>query len=623
MQPRIGTLRRLAVGRVIGAAIACLTSTLPVGAKSAFPPVSQIPPINGLEGVSQLLSPAEQEKLDIRAVWLDGYKLFHIATPAPSESKGKQSQSVSISSQRRVQDIQNQLYRIVRKDFGDFDPNKLQVDYKILNELPVIYAQYSGNHRGIKEEVKIMTVTHLDVKLSRGGLEERAEELSDIIKDALVKAKKERTRTYLIQRGFIAGGIIAGTMFLSWGITQWQGALKKRRQRTIEAIEAEMEAQAAATEEQTPTDSSHPLEGEAADAAFFPSTSLDSVKQKLSRQQWFTFNDLQRRILQILQVVVWGGNMATILRLFPYTRWLQPLLFSLPLRIAMVILVTYLLIRLLEAIIDRLFSVLEPPEMVDERTSQRIALRISTFSQVFKSIAAVLGVSVAALVTLSIIGINLAPLLAGAGIAGLALSLGSQNIIKDTINGFFILLEDQYAVGDVVIIQQMCGFVERMNLRITQLRGMDGSVITIPNGSIAIVENLSKEWSRVDLSVEVGFETNVDHALAVVTEVTKYLFYDRTWRPLMLEAPQVLGVDQIAHTGMVIRIWIKTQPMQQWSVARELRRRLKNRFDREGIPIGIPQQSLWFKNGLDLTKMNYHGNGDRLSPPTTSSSSGD
>jgi small conductance mechanosensitive channel len=223
-------------------------------------------------------------------------------------------------------------------------------------------------------------------------------------------------------------------------------------------------------------------------------------------------------------------------------------------------------------------------------------------------------------VTLAIIGINLTPLLAGAGIAGLALSLGAQNAIKDTINGFFILLEDQYAVGDVVIIQQMCGFVERMNLRITQLRGMDGSVITIPNGAIAIVENLSKEWSRVDLSVEVGFETNVDHALAVVNQVSEYLYYDRNWRPLMLESPQVLGVDQISHSGIIIRIWIKTQPMQQWSVARELRRRLKNRFDREGIRIGIPQQSLWFENGLDLTRMKHNGNGsDRLTPPSTSS----
>jgi small conductance mechanosensitive channel len=613
MKPRIKRLRRWIIWGIIGAAIAFLTSTFPVGAKSAFPTFSQIPPIAGLEGVSQILSPAQQEKLDIRAVWLDGYKLFHIATPAATEDNTQQSKSVSISSQRRVRDIQRQLYNVVR---SDFDPDTLHVTYKSLNDLPVIYAQYGEKLR----EVDIMTVTHLDTKLSRGDITTRATELSNIIEEALIRAKKQRRPEFLAKQTVIALGLIAATVLLSWAIAKWQRALKRRRQRTIESIEAEREAEAAAAAEQTSSDSSQSLEGEAADAAVFPSTSLDSVKQQLSRQQWFTFNEIQRRLLQILQLIVWGANLATILRLFPYTRWLQPILFSLPLRIGCVILVTYLVIRLLEAIIDRLFSALEPPELVDERTSQRIALRISTFSQVFKSVMALLGVSVAVLVTLAIIGINLTPLLAGAGIAGLALSLGAQNAIKDTINGFFILLEDQYAVGDVVMIQQMCGFVERMNLRITQLRGMDGSVITIPNGAIAVVENLSKEWSRVDLSVEVGFETNVDHALAVVNQVSEYLYYDRNWRSLILESPQVLGVDQISHSGIVIRIWIKTQPMQQWSVARELRRRLKNRFDREGIRIGIPQQSLWFENGLDLTRMKHNGNGsDRLTPPSTSS----
>ncbi|WP_084639607.1 mechanosensitive ion channel family protein [Geitlerinema sp. PCC 9228] len=613
MQSRVQALYRLAIWGVLGMAIAFLTSTLPVAAKNAFPTFSQIPPLAGLEGISQILSPVEQEKLDIRAVWLDGYKLFHVATPAPNSDSAKSSQSVSISSQRRVRDIQRQLYSIVR---SDFDPETLHVTYKFLNDLPVIYAQYGDKLR----EIDIMTVTHLDAKLSRGDITTRATELSNIIEKALVRAKEQRQPEFLARQSALALGIIGGTLFLSWGVAKWQRSLKKRRQRTIEAIEAEMEAEAAAAAEQAETDPTQSLEGEAGDAAVFPTTSLDSVRQQLSRQQWFTFNEIQRRLLQIVQLVLWGANVATILRLFPYTRWLQPLLFALPLRIAIAILATYLIIRLLEAIIDRLFSALEPQELVDERTSQRIALRISTFSQVFKSVTALIGVGVAVLVTLSIIGINLTPLLAGAGIAGLALSLGAQNAIKDTINGFFILLEDQYAVGDVVIIQQMCGFVERMNLRITQLRGMDGSVITIPNGTITMVENLSKEWSRVDLSVEVDFYTNVDRALAVVNQVCEYLYYDRKWRPLMLEAPQVLGVDQISHSGMVIRIWIKTQPMQQWSVARELRRRLKNRFDREGIHIGIPQQALWFENGLDLTRIKPNGKGksDRLTPPSSS-----
>jgi small conductance mechanosensitive channel len=182
--------------------------------------------------------------------------------------------------------------------------------------------------------------------------------------------------------------------------------------------------------------------------------------------------------------------------------------------------------------------------------------------------------------------------LAGAGIIGVAISFASQSLIKDMINGFFILLEDQYGVGDVIIVGEVSGLVENMNLRITQLRNDEGRLITIPNSAITIVQNLSKEWSRVDLRIDVAYSADIDQALALIEQVAHDMSRDRPWSDLILEPPLLLGVDKLDHAGATVRLWIKTQPLKQWEVAREYRRRLKLAFDKAGIPFGVPQQSL-------------------------------
>jgi small conductance mechanosensitive channel len=197
----------------------------------------------------------------------------------------------------------------------------------------------------------------------------------------------------------------------------------------------------------------------------------------------------------------------------------------------------------------------------------------------------------------------LGPLLAGAGIIGLAISLASQNLLRDIINGFLILMEDQYGVGDVIVVDEVAGLVESMNLRITQLRNEEGRLITIPNSQIAIVQNLSKEWSRVDIMIPVSHTSDINEALELIEQVAEDMRDDPKWKALILEPPLLLGVDNLDHVGATVRIWIKTLPLKQWEVAREYRRRLKIAFDQSGVNIGVPQQSLHLHSTLPVMNL--------------------
>jgi small conductance mechanosensitive channel len=155
-----------------------------------------------------------------------------------------------------------------------------------------------------------------------------------------------------------------------------------------------------------------------------------------------------------------------------------------------------------------------------------------------------------------------------------------------------ILLEDQYAIGDFIRVNNVSGRVEGLNLRVTQLRNDTGHLITIPNSLITQVENMTRTWSRCDFQIEVAYNTDVNLALDVIRQVADELAHDPEWGKFILDTTEVLGVEQLSHSGILIRLWIKTLPMKQWPVAREFRRRIKIAFDKQGIAIGMPQQSL-------------------------------
>jgi small conductance mechanosensitive channel len=187
----------------------------------------------------------------------------------------------------------------------------------------------------------------------------------------------------------------------------------------------------------------------------------------------------------------------------------------------------------------------------------------------------------------------LTTVLAGLGLIGFAVSFAAQNLIKSMINGLMILVNDSYGIGDVVALgNQAEGSIEKFNLIYTQLRSGDGDLITIANADINLVCNKSKDWSRVNFTIQVDYGADIERALQIIARTARELYHDSQWSHLFLEPPEVLGLDEVSHTGMLIRVWFKVQPLQQWSVGREFRRRLKIALDQENIRVGVPQTIL-------------------------------
>jgi small conductance mechanosensitive channel len=235
-----------------------------------------------------------------------------------------------------------------------------------------------------------------------------------------------------------------------------------------------------------------------------------------------------------------------------------------------------------------------PDALLETReTSVRAEQRIQALTSVLRSVVTFSVWLIAAFLILAELGIDLGPLLAGAGVLGVALGFGSQSLVRDFLSGMFILVEDQFGVGDIVDLDsETTGVVEAVTLRTTRLRSVDGTVWHVPNGEIRRVGNMSQHWSRSLLDLEVAYDTDLEHAKDVIKEVA-----DKLWQEekAILEEPEMWGVEQLAASGIVLRLVIKTTPSEQWRVGRELRQRIKAAFDAEGIEIPFPQQTVWHR----------------------------
>jgi small conductance mechanosensitive channel len=212
-----------------------------------------------------------------------------------------------------------------------------------------------------------------------------------------------------------------------------------------------------------------------------------------------------------------------------------------------------------------------------------IAKRADTLSNVVSRTAVVVIGILAIIMALPEFGLNIGPLIAGLGLVGLAVGFGAQNLVKDVINGLFILVENQYAEGDVVEISGIAGLVEDINLRRTVLRDMDGTVHFVPHSQIANTSNLSKAYSRINLNVRVAYESDLEQVIEVINRVGKELAASPIWGPQIKTPPQALRVDNFGDSGIEIKVVGDTEPIQQWGITGELRLRLKKAFDAEGI----------------------------------------
>jgi small conductance mechanosensitive channel len=252
----------------------------------------------------------------------------------------------------------------------------------------------------------------------------------------------------------------------------------------------------------------------------------------------------------------------------------------------------YLLTRAVHFLVESLQIFLvsrDGPET--DRLEQR--KRVETIGQLLRVVVTLVIAGVASLMALSIFAIDITPILTGAGIAGLAVGFGAQNLVRDVISGFFLILENQVRLGDVVSINGKGGLVESIRLRTIVLRGLDGTVHVFPNGAITELSNMTKDFSFAVLDVGVAYKEDVDRVTAVLVEVADGLRADPAHGPNILEPLEVLGVDAFAESAVVIKIRIKTVPIKQWAVGRELRRRIKIAFDAKGIEIPFPHVSLY------------------------------
>jgi len=255
--------------------------------------------------------------------------------------------------------------------------------------------------------------------------------------------------------------------------------------------------------------------------------------------------------------------------------------------------ISYLLYRLIKSILPSVVENSLTGRGRGRKAREDLARRVQTLSGALGTVIAIVLAVAAIFMILAEVGVDVTPLLATAGVAGIAIGLGAQSLIKDIIAGLFILFEDQYNNGDVVKVAGLAGVVEGINLRRTVLRDLDGIVHTIPNGEITTASNYSKEYSRIHIDIPVAYGEDLDHCIEVINRVGQELANDPAWSKKIRSAPKSLGVNNFGDSGIDIKVLGDTKPLMQWEVAREFRLRIKKAFDKENIEIPWPHIKLY------------------------------
>lgn len=267
-------------------------------------------------------------------------------------------------------------------------------------------------------------------------------------------------------------------------------------------------------------------------------------------------------------------------------------------RIVLILIAMWVAVKIARKIGERVIRMSSDEDTSLDNERER---RVKTLVQIITFAAKILIFGVGGMTIIKEIGIDIGPILAGAGILGLAIGFGSQALVKDLVSGFFIIMENQIRVGDVVKIGDNAGLVERITLRTVILRDLDGIVHTIPNGEISTLSNMTYGWSRANLDFGVAYKEDIDKVMRVLDDLGQKMFEEEQYKGVILEKPTVLGLNSLDDSAVTVKMIIKTAPLKQWDVAREFRRRVKNEFDRQGIEIPFPHRTVYVRQDEDLT----------------------
>jgi small conductance mechanosensitive channel len=379
--------------------------------------------------------------------------------------------------------------------------------------------------------------------------------------------------------GTAIGVVIISAML--WLLQNWIGARRKVLKTQLAAETAQ--SQTRANTLNSPSRAEHRLDF------------ISAIQAQFGVERRLTWSESLRWLLFWVQLLVWAGGAFLILRLFPETEWFAEGLLQLPIILLVILFLIGFVNRLGDMFINRFAEAWKNNALFTFEDNQRRSLRISTIIRATKGLKTFFIYTFGIGGVLSYVGVPISSVLTLGAVAALAVSLASQGLIKDLVNGFLILTEDQYAIGDWIAVGEVDGLVENMNLRITQIRNVEGRLITIPNSLISQVENLTRSWSRNDFRIAVAYDTDIPRAIQVIKQVADEMYADSQWGKVLLKPPIILGVDDVSHQGVVLRVWIDTQPLQQWPAGREFRLRVRLAFEQNGIEIGKPQQVVWHR----------------------------
>ena len=263
-------------------------------------------------------------------------------------------------------------------------------------------------------------------------------------------------------------------------------------------------------------------------------------------------------------------------------------------KVLFIIIVTLIVIAIVKRAIPRAIRTRMPQRR--EESEVQLTQRADTLSRVVTKAASFIIWIVSGMTILGAVGINIGPIIAAVGVVGLAVGFAAQNIIRDYLHGFFIVIEDWYRVGEVASVAGIAGMVDDINLRRTILRDLNGTMHVIPNSNINLASNMTRDWARINLDIGVGYGEDVDRVIAVINEECEKLKADETWGPQMLTTPSALRVNELGSSSVDIKVMGDTQPMSRIPLMGELRRRIKIRFDAEGIEIPFPHTKIYFGN---------------------------
>jgi small-conductance mechanosensitive channel len=531
---------------------------------------------------------------------LDGRTLFTIASPAVDHS-GTDASSSPQRVEERAKTVHNRLWLAMIR-FKD--PQSLVIDVSRLNNVTIVGARDDQFPRPLV----LVLVTDLDADFNGKPIDELATEWRNVLK------QEAQTGVELFTAGNLSShvgkmaptvvGLLAATSIIllsRYGIYRRQRILRQRKQVLSEstALNGRSELQSDKTADcQQDTLQRSQREQLSQQRTQF----LQRLGQLFSLEHQLELLGLMRWVLLWLLIPLWYSGIIEVISSIPVLLAYRKFVIGIPIALLGICFFMGLTIRISRHLINLLQVNWETHhfvDFIDLGDTQRRKLRTSTIAGAIKELTTVLIVITGFLLGLKVLGISAGSVLAIGGLLGLAISFGSQSFMKDVVNGILILVEDQYAIGDVIDLGRSSGLVENITLRITQLRSADGELITVPNSTITEVKNLTRSWSRVNFKIDVAYQTDPEKALSLLGELAQELYDDPEWHDKIPAPPEVLGIDSVSHSGMTITIWIRTVPLEQWSVGREFRLRVRKALEANGIEIGTPRQTYVLESSED------------------------